>query len=83
MIGKRFIAPTPNCGHGGTTFTWFRLPKLWMCVLCAASLGALYKRCARCGNWPPENTQLVAVHKVGGLCIHCRKSELVQRRFAF
>jgi hypothetical protein len=83
VIGKRFIAPEPNCGHGGMTFTWIRLARIWMCAKCMASVAALYRRCARCGNYPPENTQLVPVHKAGALCVHCRRNELVQRRFTF
>lgn len=83
MIGKRFIAPTPNCGHGGTTFTWVLLSGIWMCVKCVLSVGLLFMRCARCGNYPPEKTQLVLVHKAGSLCVHCRRAELAQRRMAF
>lgn len=80
MIFTPFIAPTPNCGHGGTTFTWFRLPKLWLCVKCALSIGPLYARCAACGNYAPDGTQLISVYRAGRLCIHCRPRVLETRR---
>lgn len=67
-----FRAPKPNCGHGGITFTWVPLAALWMCVLCLASIGKLYRVCAMCCRLPPNNTQLVDVHRVGAVCVRCQ-----------
>lgn len=79
---RRFIVPTPNCGHGGTTFTYVTIAELWMCPLCIASIGALYKTCSNCGLLPPVGTQLTTTHRAGDLCTTCRREFLASRCFA-
>lgn len=70
---SRFVAPTPNCKHGGTTFTWYGLGELWLCHACFSSIGLLGARCFRCRASAPPGTRLVEVHRHGLLCIHCQR----------
>jgi hypothetical protein len=74
-----FIAPTPNCGHGGSTFTWYALGETWLCGACHASIGLLGARCARCQSPAPDGTRLVEVHACGLLCVTCQRDRV---RFA-
>jgi hypothetical protein len=77
---KRWISPTPNCGHGGTTFTWVAIAFVWMCPACIASIGALYQTCTKCGRTPLPGTQLVDVFRAGRLCHSCRRDHNAARR---
>lgn len=77
----RFVMPTPNCGHGGTTYTFVGLAELWMCPVCIASIGRLYECCSSCGRPPPAGTQLIDVFRAGRLCFTCRREFLSSRRF--
>lgn len=78
---ERFVAPEPNCGHVGSTFTWIGMAHLWMCALCIASIGPLYtQRCSHCGRAPHNNEQLVDVFRAGRLCRGCRLNHLRGRR---
>lgn len=73
--------PRPNCGHAdGKTFTWISLAGLWMCQLCIASIGGLYRACARCGLPPARQDMLVVVHGRGALCFSCRRDFVSGRR---
>lgn len=71
-----FVAPTPNCGHGGRTFTYYRLGQVWLCPACFASIGGLLELvaiCDRCRRSPARGEQLVNVFRVGRLCFPCRR----------
>lgn len=76
------LIPTPNCSHGGATFTWVTVAQLWMCPPCIASIGALYQVCSSCGHPPPAGTQLIDMFRAGRLCISCRREYLAIRRIA-
>ncbi len=70
----RFVPPTPNCGHvDGVTFTHVALTDVWMCALCIASIGPLYRRCATCGATPTAGTQLLQ-SKAGSICTTCQRN---------
>jgi len=81
-VQPRFVPPTPNCGHDGSTFTFSTLAELWMCTRCVASVGALYQTCSICGCSPQPGTQLVGSFRVGLLCFTCRRDHLAQRRIS-
>lgn len=80
-MSGRFVMPTPNCGHGGATYTYVTIAELWMCPSCIASIGPLYQSCSSCGRQPPAGTQLVDVFRAGRLCPSCRRDFLATRRF--
>lgn len=78
------VRPLPNCGHKSTTFTWVALAELWMCALCIASIGPLYRKtCTRCGCEASADIELVDVFRVGLLCPTCRREYLANRRISF
>lgn len=74
------MTPSPNCGHGGRTFTFVALAAVWMCGLCMASIGPLYRRCVRCAALPTPSDPLVSTAR-GTLCRSCRRDYALERRF--
>jgi hypothetical protein len=78
VTAPRRTTPTPNCGHGGATFTHVSLAGVWLCPLCMKSIGALYARCTRCGRFPAPGAQLVPCFG-GHLCPGCRRDLRAQR----
>ncbi len=74
-----FVAPEPNCGHGGATFTHHVLGDVWLCPLCWSSIALLAPRCQRCGQ-PRRAENLVDVFRHGSLCYPCRRGVFAGRR---
>jgi hypothetical protein len=79
-----FIAPTPNCGHGGRTFSYYRIGELWLCPACFASIGGLLELvavCSHCCRRPPaRGEQLTNVFRAGRLCSTCRRDHRAAAR---